>query len=73
MSIFFKKNIRFFSQHIMNENQRPEEEKIIEGVGNLFRLEKLRKETINTTIKDIKKMFRQEKRKKKSKAGYLEI
>ena len=39
----------------MNENQRPEEENIIKGVGNLFRLEKLKEETIDTITKDIKK------------------
>ena len=57
----------------MNENQRPEEENIIKGVGNLFRLEKLKKETIDTIIKDIKKNVQTRKKKKKSKAGYLEI
>ena len=32
------------------ENPRPSEEKVI----NIFRLEKLKEETINTTIKDIR-------------------
>ena len=34
---FFKK---IFSQHIMIENPRPEEEKIIKDIRNLLRLEK---------------------------------
>ena len=32
---------------------------------NLFRLDKLKKETIDTTIKDIRNTFRQKKRLKK--------
>ena len=43
------------------ENPRPEEENIIEDVRNLFRLEKLEKETVDTTIKDIRNLFRLEK------------
>ena len=35
------------------ENPIPEEENIINDVRNLFRLEKLKEETIDTTIKDI--------------------
>ena len=35
------------------ENPIPEEESIINDVRNLFRLEKLKEETIDTTIKDI--------------------
>ena len=36
------------------ENPRPEQENIIRDVRNFFRLEKLKKETTDTTIKDIK-------------------
>ena len=43
------------------DNPRPEEENIIKDVRNRFRLEKLKKETIDTTIKDIKNLFRLEK------------
>ena len=39
----------------MMENQRPKEENMIKDVRNLFRLEKLEKERIDTTIKDIKR------------------
>ena len=45
----------------MTENLRTEEGNIIQDVKNLFRLEKLRKETIDTTIKDIRNLFRLEK------------
>ena len=45
----------------MIENPSPEEENIIKDVRNLFRLEKLKKETIDTTIKDIRNIFRLEK------------
>ena len=45
------------------ENPRPEKENIIKDVRNIFRLEKLKKEIIDTTIKDIKNLFRLEKRK----------
>ena len=34
-----------FLQHIMIESSRPEEENIIKDVRNLFRLNKLKKET----------------------------
>ena len=43
----------FISQHIMMEKPRPEEENIVKDVKNLFRLEKLKKETTDTTIWDI--------------------
>ena len=39
----------------------PQEENIIIDVRNLFRLEKLKKETIDATIKDIKNLFRLDK------------
>ena len=45
-------------------NLRPEEENIIKDVRNLFRLEKLKKETIDTTIKNTKNIFRLEKENK---------
>ena len=48
----------------MMENPRPEEENIIKDVRNLFRLEKLKKETIDTIIKDIGNLFRLEKENK---------
>ena len=51
---FLKNNYSFFSQHIMMENPWPEEENIIKDLRNLIRLGKLKKETIDTTIKDIK-------------------
>ena len=46
------------------ENPGPEKESIIKDVRNLFRLEKLKKETVDTTIKDIRNLFRQEKENK---------
>ena len=45
----------FFSPHIMMESPSLEEENIIKDVRNLFRLENLIKETIDTTIKDIRR------------------
>ena len=45
------------------ENPRPKEENIIKDVRNLFRLEKIKKKTIDTKIKDIKKLLRLEKEK----------
>ena len=48
-------------------NARPEKENIIKDVRNLFRLEKLRKETIDTTTKDIRNIFRLEKENKANK------
>ena len=46
------------------ENPIPEEENIINDVRNLFRLEKLKEQTIDTTIKDIWNLFRLEKENK---------
>ena len=40
------------------ENPTPEEENIINDVGNLIRLKKLKTETIDTRIKNIKNLFR---------------
>ena len=48
----------------MMENARPEEENIIKDVKNLFRWEKLKKETTDTTIKDKRNHFRVGKEKK---------
>ena len=42
----------------MMRNRRPEEEKIIKDVGNLF---SLKKELNYTAFKDIRYLFRQEK------------
>ena len=52
------------SQHIMIESPSFEEETITKDVRNLFRLEKLEKETIGTTIKSIRSLFRLEKENK---------
>ena len=46
------------------ENSRLEEKNIIEDVKNLFRLEKLKIETINITIQNIRNLFRLEKENK---------
>ena len=43
---------------------RLEEENIIKDVRNLFRLEKVKKEIIDTTIKDIRNIFLLEKENK---------
>ena len=58
--IFFLKLI-FFSQQLLIENPRLEKEYMIKDVRNLFRLEKLKKRTIDTTIKGIRSLFRLEK------------
>ena len=42
-------------------NPRSEKENIIKDVKNLFRLEKLKKETTDTRTKDIKNLFILEK------------
>ena len=57
--LFFKKWV-IFLEHMI-ENPRREEETIIEDLRNLARLEKLKKEKIDTTIKDIWNLFRLEK------------
>ena len=46
------------------ESPSLEEENIIKDVRNFFRLEKLKKETIDTTIKGIRNLFRLEKENK---------
>ena len=38
ITFYVFKNFFFFSQHIMMENPRPEEEKIIKDIRRLFRL-----------------------------------
>ena len=43
------------------ENSRHKEENIIKDVRNLFRLKKLKTETIDTTVKDIENLFRLKK------------
>ena len=52
------------------KNPRPEEEKIIKNIRNLFRL---KKELNYTAIKDIGNHFRLEKKLKQLKIEYLEI
>ena len=68
--IFLKENF-FFSQHIKMEIPSLEEENIIKDVTNLFRLEKIKKETIDTTIKDIRSLFRVEKENEEIKGRIL--
>ena len=63
IDFYFFKNLLFFSQHIMMETPRLEEENIIKDVRNQFRLEKLKKETTDTPIRYIRVFF--ETRKKK--------
>ena len=55
--LFFFKKI-FFLQYIMMKNLRPEEEKIIKGIRNLFRL---KKEQNDTAIKTVRNLFRLKK------------
>ena len=50
------------------ENSRPQEEKIIKDIRNLFRL---KKELKYTAIKDIRKLFRREKETKAAKDRIL--
>ena len=52
------------------KNPKPEEEKIIKNIRNLFRL---KKELNYTAIKDIGNLFRLEKKLKQLKIEYLEI
>ena len=53
----------------MMESLRPEEENIIEDIGNHFTLSK---ELNHTAIKDIRNLFRQKKKLKRLKVEYLE-
>ena len=46
------------------ESPRLEEENIIKDVRNLFRLERLKKETTDITIKDIRNLLKPEKENK---------
>ena len=46
----------------MMESPSLEAEKIIKDVRNIFKLEKLKKETIDTTIKYIRNRFRLERK-----------
>ena len=59
IDLYFLKKNSFFLQHIMKKYPRPEEENIIKD--DLFRLEKLKKERIDTTIKDIRNLSRLER------------
>ena len=51
-------------------NPRPKEKNIIKDVRNLFKLQNLKKESIYTTIKDIRNIFEEMKKLKKE---YLDI
>ena len=59
IDLYLKKKNSFFLQHIMIKYPRPEEKNIIKD--DLFRLEKLKKERIDTTIKDIRNLSRLER------------
>ena len=48
----------------MMESPRLEEENIIKDVRNLFRLERLKRETTDITIKDIRNLLKPEKENK---------
>ena len=48
--------MNFFSQYIMMESPRPEGN-IIKNIGNLFSVEKLKKETNYATVKGATKSF----------------
>ena len=52
------------------ENQRPEEEKVIKDMRNLF---SLKKELNCSTIKDMRNLFRREKKLKQLKIEHLQI
>ena len=60
----------FFSQNIIKENPRFEEEKIIKDIRNLFTL---KKELNYTAIKDIRNLIRQKKETKAIKDRILRI
>ena len=64
---YFFLNNHFFSQHIMMESPSLEKENRIRDVRNLFRLEKVKKETIDTTLKGIKNFCRPETEKEEIK------
>ena len=55
------------------ESPRLEEENIIKDVRNLFRLERLKKETTDITIKDIRNLLKPEKENKVIKYRILKI
>ena len=55
IDFYFLKKLFFFSKYIMMENPRPEEEKIIKDIRNLFRL---KKEQNNTVVTDIRNELR---------------
>ena len=58
---FFKTSY-VFSQQIMMKSLCLEKENIIKYVRNIFRFEKTKKETIDTTIKGMRNLFGQEKK-----------
>ena len=64
---YFFLNNYFFSQYIMMESPSLEKENRIRDVRNLFKLEKVKKETIDTTFKGIKNFFRPETEKEEIK------
>ena len=61
----------FFSQYIVMESPLLEGENIIKEAKNLFRLKRLKKETIDIIIKDIINIFRTEKANKTIKGRIL--
>ena len=61
--LFYLKNNDFFSQYIMMESSRPEGN-IIKNIGNVFSVEKLKKETNYATVKGARNLFKLEKENK---------
>ena len=57
--LFFKQLI--FLHYIMMKNPKPEEEKIIKDIRNLFRLKKETKEIKYMVLRNIKNLFEYEK------------
>ena len=55
INIFFF--LYFFSQYIKMKNLRPEKDKIIKNIRNLFRLEKETKRIKDVILIDIKNLF----------------
>ena len=58
---YFFKKLLVFSQHLVMESPRLEEENIIKDIRRPFRLEKLEKDTVDTTIKNLRNRFTLEK------------
>ena len=61
IEFYFLKDNQFFSEHIMMKSPSLEEENIIKDVRNLFRLGKLKKQTIGSTVNRTRNLFRLEK------------